>query len=368
MTKAKYDIQTLEDKGLILFSAIMGSRAYGTSLPTSDTDIRGVFIQPIEDILGYGKIDQVADELNDIVYYEVGKFLQLVATNNPNILELLNAPKDCILIQDPLFDLILEQKENFITKQCRNSFAGYAIQQIKKARGYNKKINWEENEMVRKTPLDFCYVLVNGQTIHVSEHIKSYNRRKELSITAEDVGLANIEHAHNMYAMYDLVDHDIHKGIVSKREANEVQLTSIPKNIPPFGHMYYNKDAYSLHCKKFNEYNEWLENRNEDRFKMNKDHGKNYDSKNMAHCVRLLDMAVEIADKKIIVRRPPEHIELLMSIRRGEMEFDDLLEMADLKLKLMDEVWDKSTLPKSIDRQLINDLLVKIRKLRYNLE
>ena len=34
----------LKEQGLILFEAISGSRAYGTSLPTSDTDIRGVFI------------------------------------------------------------------------------------------------------------------------------------------------------------------------------------------------------------------------------------------------------------------------------------------------------------------------------------
>jgi len=39
----KYTVKDLEDQKLIIFPSIMGSQAYGTSLPTSDTDIRGVF-------------------------------------------------------------------------------------------------------------------------------------------------------------------------------------------------------------------------------------------------------------------------------------------------------------------------------------
>ena len=111
----------------------MGSHAYGTAMPHSDTDIRGVFIQPINEILGFGYVEQVADKKNDIVYYEIKRFLELVQSNNPNILELLNAPEDCILHKDPVFDKILENKKKFITKVCKMSFAGYAIQQIKKA-------------------------------------------------------------------------------------------------------------------------------------------------------------------------------------------------------------------------------------------
>ena len=58
----KYTIDKLRQENLIIFEAIGGSRAYGTSLPTSDTDIRGVYIQPIEDILSFGYIEQVADD------------------------------------------------------------------------------------------------------------------------------------------------------------------------------------------------------------------------------------------------------------------------------------------------------------------
>jgi len=353
----KYTIDTLRKENLIIFEAVMGSHAYGTSTPQSDVDLRGVFIQPIEDILGFGYIDQVADKTNDIVFYEIKRFLQLVQTNNPNIIELLNAPEDCIKFKDPIFDLVLEQRDQFITKQCKNSFAGYAIGQIKKARGYNKKINWEENEMTRKTVLDFCYVLNGNDTVPLKEW---------LIFPQETVGLAKIDHAHDLYSMYAAPD-DIIWGIVSNEEkAADVHLRSIPKDAEFLGHMTFNKDAFSTHCKRYAEYKEWLDNRNEDRFKMNKEHGKQYDSKNLAHCIRILDMGLEIANRgEIIVRRPKDHIDLLMSIRRGEMEYEDILQEAEKKIALLDSSYDVCNLPDKVDQEFIDNLLVTIRKLRY---
>jgi hypothetical protein len=363
----KYTLDILRDENLIVLEAIMGSRAYGTSLPTSDTDLRGVFIQPEEDILGFGYVDQVADKLNDIVFYEIKRFLQLVQSNNPNILELLNAPKECIIHKDPIFDLVLEQKEQFITKQCKNSFAGYAIGQIKKARGYNKKINWEENEMVRKGVLDFCYILLNGGTITLAQHLKTLNRYRTVKIDQTDIGLVKMDHAHDMYAMYDMSEHDMHKGIVSNVDkAADVQLSSVPKGCTILGHLYFNKDAYSTHCKRYAEYKEWLDNRNEDRFKMNKEHGKQYDSKNMMHTFRLLNMATEIAEGKIIVRRPSDEIATLMQIRRGEMDYEELLYQAEALIAKLDDLFDNSNLPEKVDQEFVDILLITIRKLRYH--
>ena len=80
-------IQDLKDRGLIIFECITGSNAYGTNLPTSDIDIKGVFIQPLEDILGFGYVEQVNDEKCDVTYYELRRFLELISTANPNLLE-----------------------------------------------------------------------------------------------------------------------------------------------------------------------------------------------------------------------------------------------------------------------------------------
>lgn len=55
-------IQNLRDKNLILFECISGSRTYGTDLPTSDTDIRGVFVLSQADLYGLNYVEQVNDE------------------------------------------------------------------------------------------------------------------------------------------------------------------------------------------------------------------------------------------------------------------------------------------------------------------
>lgn len=370
----------------IIFSAKMGSHAYGTNIPESDIDIRGIFVQPLDDILKYGYHDQVSDEKNDIIYYELKRFLELLEKNNPNILELLAAPEDCILIQDPLYDLIKSQTSKFITKRCRWTFAGYAIEQIQKARGYNKKMNWEENEMVRKSVLDFCYILSNNDAIPYKTWIKSYIRENRgvpldddhferfVSTYQKRFGLAKIDHAHDLYAMYDLVfsyDENLAEragGIVSDEEtANDVRLVSIPKDVDFTAYLTFNKDAYSTHCKKFKEYQTWLKERNVNRVKMNKAHGKNYDSKNMMHVFRLLKMALEIANGELNVRRSPEEIKTLMKIRYGEYEYDDLLNESEAMIASLDKAFDESSLPSSIEKELIPNIELEIRKKIYKI-
>jgi len=369
--QALYTIEDLKQNNLIIFEAIMGSKAYGTSLPTSDTDIRGIFVQPLEDILRYGYVEQVADELNDIVYYEIKRFLALASSNNPNILELLFAPTDCILTYDPSWSLVTDKAQEFLTKQCKNSFAGYAIQQIRKARGYDKKMNWEEKEMVRKNVLDFCYILVDGASVPFNKWVKN----NFVNLNYKDFGLANIEHAHDVYAMYrtygtdnypDMDEPDKEFGIVSDpKTANNVQLVSIPKDRMIVAYLTFNKDAYSTHCKRYKEYSTWLKERNEDRFKMNKEHGKNYDSKNMMHTYRLLNAAKEIAEEKTIhVRRPDDERKVLMKIRKGEFELDQLLSIAETKIDEMDKAFDVSTLPDNIEFD-IPELLFQVRTSFY---
>ena len=167
--------------------------------------------------------------------------------------------------------------------------------------------------------------------------------------------------------MYHLAYHKGKRGIVKNEEkANDVQVVSIPMGASFIADFIFNKDAYSVHCKRYGEYVQWLENRNDDRFKMNKDHGKNYDSKNMAHCIRLLDMANEIAiGKGINVRRTQKQITQLLKIRKGELEYEELLNMAEEKLQLMNDNFAKSSLPKDIDSEFISQLILDIRAKFY---
>jgi hypothetical protein len=119
-----------------------------------------------------------------------------MASNNPTVLELLNSPEDCVVKKHPLFDLILDNKHKFITKVCKNSFGGYAIQQIKKAKGLNKKLNWESDKIIRKDILDFTYV-IQGEK---STPWKSWNKNKGLE--EKFCGIINVPNAKDVYTLY----------------------------------------------------------------------------------------------------------------------------------------------------------------------
>lgn len=71
-------VNDLKENGLILFEAISGSRSFGLETESSDTDIKGVFYLPKDKFFGLEYIPQVNNETNDIVYYELGRFIELL--------------------------------------------------------------------------------------------------------------------------------------------------------------------------------------------------------------------------------------------------------------------------------------------------
>ena len=149
-------------------------------------------------------------------------------------------------------------------------------------------------------------------------------------------------------------------------QSNQLRLSSIPKGETPVAIISFNKEGYTMHCKDYKEYQEWLENRNEARYVETQEHGQRIDGKNMMHCMRLIRMAQEIgAGKGIIVRRPDA--QELLSIRRGEVDLTNLIEMADQAIEEMDNIFDNSDLPKKVNPELVNNLLVKIRKEFYGI-
>ena len=348
-------IEALKASGHIIFECISGSRAYGLDTPTSDTDIKGVFILPKEHFYSLNYIDQINNDSNDIVYYELRKFIALCAKNNPNILELLNIPNTCILYKHPLFDEI--KLEYFLSKQCEKSFANYAFTQIKKARGLEKKIvNPIEKE--RKSVLDFCFVYNLGKSIPLKKFLEIKR------IKQENCGLSNISNlkgCHNLYHNLNIP----YKGIIKNDNANDIALSSIPKGEEPIGMVYFNKDGYSTYCKKYKEYWDWVEKRNETRYNATMSHGKKYDAKNMMHTFRLLNMAKEIAiEKKLNVQRNDRTF--LLDIKAGKFEYDYLITLAESIKQQLETVYLNSSLPNEPNLIQINRLLIDIRSKFYS--
>ena len=375
-----------------LYLVVRGSHAYGTNIETSDTDYAGVFIQSEEDILGNKYVEQISDDKNDIIIYEIRRFLELLGSNNPTVLELLNTPEDCVIYKDPIFDLVLNDRERFITKICAKSLGGYAKQQISKAKGQNKKQNWEKDKVTRKEVLDFVYVIEGEKSIPW----KVWNEDKKYE--EKFIGVVNVPNARDIYAVYyDFIARNMfsenisektriiliklqkesgqpmgfgYKGLVktgegiNSAESNQLRLSSILKDEEPICVVTYNKDGYTQHCNDYKSYQTWLEQRNESRWVDVQSHGQKIDGKNMMHCMRLIQMSREIAEGKgIIVRRP--NSKELISIRKGEVDLQTLIDKVEKEIVEIDKLFEESNLPDIVDNKLIHNLIVKIRKEIY---
>ena len=352
-------IADLRHHKLILFEAISGSRAYGTSLPHSDTDLKGVFILPEDQFFGLEYIPQIANETNDEVFYELRRFVELLLKNNPTVLELLGTPADCVIYQHPLFAQF--KAADYLSKLCRQSFAEYAVAQIRKARGLNKKINHPEPP-ARKSVLDFCYVTAGAGAQPAAEWLARHGHEPG------QCGLANVPHLTDLYALF--VDATPrcplgYRGLVRDAETSQdVMLSAVPKGEEPVAYFSFNRNGYSTYCRVFREYWEWVEKRNAERYQNTVQHGKNYDAKNMLHVFRLLQMAEEIATTdQLHVRRPNR--DFLLQIRRGEFEYEQLVADAEQLVTRVEAAFASSALPDAPDRPAAEQLLRQVRHSFY---
>ena len=349
-------IEDLHTQNLLLLEAVSGSRAYGLATPESDTDIKGVFYLPKSMFYGMEYIPQISNETNDIVYYELGRFIELLLQSNPNTLELLASPPDCVRYRSPLMDAF--KTEWFISKTCQQSFAGYAYGQIKKARGLNKKIS---NPMPseKKSILDFRHIIEGRKTVPLQYWLT------QRGMEQRRVGLIKIAHARELYALFYDADGTLgYHGIAPKPEATTLSLSPIPEGESPLAHLSFNQDGYSSYCREYASYQQWLAERNETRYQGTQAHGQGYDAKNMMHTFRLLETARDIALHSEIRPRLPNRDELL-AIKRGESSYEDLLEKAERLMVEVETAFEASDLPETVNAASTLAALIKVRERVY---
>lgn len=353
----------------IIFKAKVGSHAYGTNIEGSDEDFKGIFIQSPESVLEDGYLPQI-EVSKDEVYYEIGRFVDLCVRGNPTMLELLFAPRDTVQYFTDYFMILADHRKELLSKQLKYSFGGYAIDQIKKAAGLDKKMNWEDERKIRKDVLDFCYVIdvsdeYNPNNIG-SKPVKDW--LKEIRVKQEQVGLSAIDHfryTYNVFIDYGDNKEIEYKGIVRDlNKSNDISLSFIPKDEWRMAIMYFNKDGYSVHCKEYASYETWLKERNVQRYVDIEGHGQRIDGKNMLHCVRLLETAEQIAKEgKLVVRRP--NAKYLISIRKGQVSLEEIIKNAQSKIDNLDSLFQNSNLPEKSNGGLFKEIVKNIRKKFY---
>ncbi|MEZ5534604.1 MAG: nucleotidyltransferase domain-containing protein [Thiolinea sp.] len=143
----------------VQYEVIMGSVAYGVSNDSSDMDIYGFAIPPKALMFPHlrGEIpgfDTCAPQFEqyqqhhihdaaalggkgreyDITVFAIAKYFRLLADNNPNIIDSLYVPDNCVLYASPVGRLVRERRKLFLHKGCWAKFKGYAYGQMHKIR------------------------------------------------------------------------------------------------------------------------------------------------------------------------------------------------------------------------------------------
>ena len=399
-------IEELRNSGLIAYEYKRGSHMYHLNTETSDEDFGGVFFCPKKMLLGLrGRYEeQVSDSKSDVVFYEFGRWLELLLKSNPTVLEGLFAPEDCIVGEvHPAVRKILDNRELFLSKECFKTFYGYAVSQISKARGLNKKIVNPVTE--RKDILDFCYTFNDQGSLPIKKFLAENGLDQKYcglvnipNMSDGDSSIYGVYYDFAAYFKFENIDWardwyngnspykkffpnvseqlSIQKRIEDKEffhyggivhpdeieKSNTVRLSSVPKGEKPICFMAYNKNGYMRHCRDYKDYKEWEKNRNPVRYESNLGH--NYDAKNVMHCMRLVRMAKELAQGKgfNVVRTWDR--DYLLDIRNHKFEYEDVMAQLEKEKLEMEEAIKSCTLPEKVDFDKVNDLLYDVR-LKY---
>jgi uncharacterized protein len=125
----------MTDNLKVILEARVGSKLYNLDTPESDNDYLGVFMYPITELVGLipPKETFVTNEPNDRTLHEIGKFCRLCLSANPTVTELLWAPVTDLTTHHIYGEQLRQRRELFLsTDTVRNSYGGYALQQVER--------------------------------------------------------------------------------------------------------------------------------------------------------------------------------------------------------------------------------------------
>ena len=143
----------------VQYEVVMGSIAYGVAEDHSDMDVYGFAIPPRDwvfphlrgEISGFDETGPKFDQLQqhhmidksalsgkgreyDLTIYSIVKYFRLLADNNPNIIDSLFVPRNCVLYSTAIGEMVRENRQLFLHKGCWPRFKGYAYAQVHKMR------------------------------------------------------------------------------------------------------------------------------------------------------------------------------------------------------------------------------------------
>lgn len=184
-------LKSLQEKNLIsppsflvdgtVYLTYMGSVAYGVQREGSDLDVYGVCVPPLDilypstyggHIEGFTNDDKqvfnqwqetgIGYKKYDFNIYNIAKYFLLCMNGNPNMVDSLFTPVNCIIHCDAIGKHIRDYRKIFLSKKMWHTFKGYAYSQMSKIHNGMNKNNPVRSADIEKWGYDlkFAYHLV----------------------------------------------------------------------------------------------------------------------------------------------------------------------------------------------------------------
>jgi len=338
-----------------IFITTHGSRAYGTNRPDSDWDYKGVCIPPKQYYLSnQHKFEQaiLQNPDPDAVIYDLRKFMFLASQANPNVLEVLfTDPSDHILVS-PVGQILLDNKEKFLSKRVKFTFQGYSYSQAKrmdlhrryyldppKAPPTRKELGLPEQTLIPQDQLLATQAMI----------------QKELDRLNFDF-MENLDESNKIE-----IQNTMTEMLAEFKISKDDQWLSAAKKIgldDNFIYLMQKEREYTGKKREWDHYQDWKKNRNAARAADEEKYG--FDLKNAYQVYRLSVMSREMLETgKVLVKRPDR--EVLLEIRAGKWSYEQLMEAVDKENKKVDELYKTSNvLPNKPDLNAIDNLCMEL--------
>lgn len=289
-----------------IYQTVTGSKLYGTDTPESDTDTKGICIIDKRYYVGFlGNFNQWQDSEEDTEIYDIRKAFNLIANANPNMFDLVFAPREYWVKSSPYWETIYNHRYEFLSKKAKFTYSGYAIAQLRRIETHRKWLLNPPDHQPTREEFGFKECPVSKDLIRATLSIPS-------GILADNVK----------------------DGIIKEQKYQEA-------------------------LKNWQNYQEWKKNRNPKRAELEARIG--YDSKHAMHLIRLMRTGKEILTQgEVFVSRRNIDADELKSIRNCEWSYDKVVQEARAADLELNELYEKSTLRHGPDMNKLNDLCIEV--------
>lgn len=313
---------------------LSGSKLYGTNTENSDTDIKGIFIPDMDEVL-LGKDpsnitfttgnDNEKNSKDDIDFslVNIRTFFNQLKKSETGAVDIFFSmySEDTIIFEDKGFTETLKENKDIFLNTNMKSFIGYALGQTKKFQIKGDRYN--ELDSFVKT---------------FSDTFKE-NKRMKMSEIWSDLK----ENISKMkYKYIEIKNAETSNG----RQGEYLSI---------LGKLYFNTNT----CEYVIERVEKLYNQFGNRTKTISE--ESFDKKAISHALRISLEVKELLETRFI-QFPLKEKELVLKVKNGEVDMEETLNLIQETLSEVDALIETSDIPKHCSEKEVNELLLKILK------